>query len=225
MSNPLKTSVNGANPLAPRAMLDNKYKTARFNLLLAVAFTVINIVLALTSTDYYLLFSAFVPYFMVDMGMLMTGKFPAEFYEGLEMTEFLDSSLLVVMLVLAVIILAVYVLCFVLSGKYRSGWLVVALVLFGIDSILLIVLNGIGGSIFDILFHAWVVYYLVVGISSAKKIKALPEDEPVEPAPEGEAAEAVEQGEAPAEEQTAEVPDAWAELNARAESNQDNTEE
>ncbi len=227
MSNPLKNSVNGANPLAPRAMLENKYKTARYNLLLAVAFTVINVILALTATDYYLLFSAFVPYFMVYMGMVLCGKFPPDFYEALELelVEAWDSSFLVIMIVLAVIILAMYVLCFVMSGKYRSGWFTVALVLFIIDTVLLLVLNGISGSIIDILFHAWVIYYLIVGISAVKKLKALPPDEPAEPVAQSEGEESTEQSAEAAQEQTAEIPDAWAELNERVENDQDAKEE
>ena len=227
MSNPLKTSVNGANPLAPRVMLESKYKTARYNLLLAVAFTVINVILALTATDYYLLFSAFVPYFMVYMGMVLCGKFPPDFYEvlELELVEAWDSSFLVIMIVLAVIILAMYVLCFVMSGKYRSGWFIVSLVLFAIDTILLLILNGISGSIIDILFHAWVIYYLIVGISAVKKLKALPPDEPADPVAQSEGEESTEPRAESAQEQTAEIPDAWAELNERVENDQDTKEE
>lgn len=227
MSNPLKTSVNGANPLAPRVMLESKYKTARYNLLLAVAFTVINIILALTASDTYLLFSAFVPYFMVYMGMVLCGKFPPEFYEALELelVEAWDSSLLIIMIVLAIMILAMYVLCFVMSGKYRSGWFTVALVLFIIDTVLLLVLNGISGSIVDILFHAWVIYYLIVGISSVKKLKALPPDEPAEPVAQSEGEESAVPSAEAAQEQTAEIPDAWAELNERVENDQDAKEE
>jgi len=112
-----------------------------------------------------------------------------------------------------------------MSGKYRSGWFTVALVLFIIDTVLLLVLNGISGSIVDILFHAWVIYYLIVGISAVKKLKALPPDEPAEPVAQSEGEESTEQCAEAAQEQTAEIPDAWAELNERVENDQDTKEE
>ena len=93
--------------------------------------------------------------------------------------DFLDSSFLVVMIVIAIIMIAFYGLFYFLSRKQKSGWLIVALVFFVIDTFGMFYLWGISiDMILDLLFHIWVIYYLVSGIVAAKKLKNLPEEEP-----------------------------------------------
>ena len=101
--------------------------------------------------------------------------------------------------------------------------MIAALVLFSIDSALMLLLGDFASSILDLVFHAWVIYYLVVGIISANKLKNMPEEEPEAVVAEGDAPV---ETEAPAEESATEngEPDAWAELNARVE-NTDETNE
>ncbi|MBE6620921.1 MAG: hypothetical protein E7625_06140 [Ruminococcaceae bacterium] len=212
----------GAPAIPPRQMLMNKYSTARWNLLGAVIFTAINLFLLLSGANSYFLFSIYLPYFLGGMGMLLCGKFPPEFYEGLGEVTFLDTSVLVVMMIVAVVILGLYLLAFFMSKK-KSGWLIAALVLFSIDSALMLLLGDFASSILDIVFHAWVIYYLIVGITSANKLKNMPEEEPEAVVAEGE--EPIET-EDPVEESATEngEPDAWAELNARVE-NSDETKE
>ena len=63
------------------------------------------------------------------------------------------------------------------SNKY--GWVIAALAFFGIDTVSFFVINGFSfDGILDLLFHAWVVYYLIVGVASALKLKKLPPDQP-----------------------------------------------
>ena len=163
----------------PRQLLENKYKVSRANLLLVLAFTAINLILLLINSNTYFLFSAFIPYFIADLGMLMCGKYPAEFYvDDFAGMEFLDTSFLVVMVVIAFAVLALYLLAWFLSKNNKVGWLIFALILFGIDTVLMFLLSGISvSSIFDILFHAWVIYELAVGIHAHYKLKALPPEE------------------------------------------------
>ena len=70
-------NVKGTNLLTERKKLQTKFNNARANLLAAVAFTVINIVLLFVDASSYFLFSIFVPYFITLMAMLVTGKLPA----------------------------------------------------------------------------------------------------------------------------------------------------
>ena len=173
------------NPPRPgvseREALETRYQSFRHEILFIVVCTVINIVLLLTHTDRYVLFSAYVPYFMVFTGMLLCGKLPAEYYEGLDGLELFDSSILVVMLVLAAIGLGIYMLCWIFSKK-RAGWLWVALVLISLDTVGLFLLAGFDMSMLvDYIFHGLVIFYLIMGIITHKKLKALPaEDEPIE---------------------------------------------
>jgi len=175
--------------LSPRALCESKYNSARMNLLLVLGMTLINIVVCCLGSDRYFLFSASIPYYLVLMGALWTGRLPDEYYAEWPSSEpFLGISFLIVMLVIALIILLVYLCCFLLSKKNKVGWLLAAAVFFGIDTIGMLLLYGISAdAIFDIVFHAWVLYYLIVGTINGYKLKKLPEDEP-EPA-EGEAVE------------------------------------
>lgn len=130
-----------------------RYNAARSNLLLAIVFTAINIVLYLIGSNTYFLFSTFIPYILFGSGMILT--------------------------VAAVLLLAVYVLAYFLS-KEKKGWLTAALVLFIIDTvafvgfIVLITLSGdtasVASSVLDVVFHAWVLVSLIGGVKHGKKL-------------------------------------------------------
>ena len=112
----------------------------------------------------YFLFSAYVPYFMVTMGMLMCGKLPEEYYtEEFADMEFVDTSFLTVMVVIASIIMVLYLLAWLFSKKQRVGWLVFALVMFSLDTMAMMFLGGFS-AIIDILFHGWFIFSLSRGI-------------------------------------------------------------
>lgn len=183
MANIFNRQANNAPQLSPRAALEGKYNSARYNLLGVVLFTLVNIIILFVDASSYFLFSAFLPYYISTLGMFFCGKLPAEFYEGVEDFVASPDTVLVVALVISAVILIAYLLCFIFSSKNRVGWLIAALVLFGIDTAAYLLLVGIDFSaILDILFHAWVIYYLVSGIIAHNKLKNLPEDAPIEAA-------------------------------------------
>lgn len=170
--------VKETRPLTERESLQNRYTSARGNLIGAVVFTVINIALLFLDGSSYFLFSIFVPYFIALMGMMITGKMPEEFYgEDWVGYEFLDNSVLIVMLVIAVVILGIYLLSWIFSKKNRVGWLIFTLVIFCIDTLLMLFLQGVRESIVDIVFHGWVIVSLARGIGAYYKLKKLPEEE------------------------------------------------
>lgn len=170
-------SKRQVTPMTPRMALENRYNTARANLLLAVVFTVINLVLLIVANgETYFLFSVFVPYYVVLIGMILCGKFPAEYYgadwEGM---EFFGDGLFIATLAFAVLMLVLYVLCYVLSSRGRIGWLIASLVLFSLDTVLMFALQGVAlDALMDVLFHAWVIVYLAMGIHAHFKLKTLP---------------------------------------------------
>jgi len=157
-----------------------KYNSARMNLLLVLAMTLVNVVILACGSDRYFLFSATIPYFLVTLGMLWTGKMPDEYYiDWPETMPFLNSVVLVIMIVLAAIILGIYLCCFIFSNKNRVGWMLTAAIFFGIDTLGMILITGIGvDSLIDVLFHGWVLYYLISGTINGFRIKNLPEYEP-----------------------------------------------
>lgn len=172
-----KNKAQQAN-LSEHAVLTNKYNSSRNNLLLVVAFTVINLVLLLTGSTTYFLFSASIPYYLPFFGMIYTGKMPAEYYEGWADFQPYPTTILTVLTVIAVILIAVYLLCWLLSKKHGFGWLVVSLVCFIADTIFMFVaLQITSDMILNIVFHAWVIISLFSGVSASVKLKKLPPEE------------------------------------------------
>lgn len=170
---------------SPRAFYEQKYRISRMNLLMVVAFTAINLILLVTNANSYFLFSAFFPYFIASIGMLMCGRFPEEYYEGMEDMVFFDNAFFVFLLIVAIFLTLLYLATWFFSGKNRGGWLIAALVLFGVDTLGMLAIGGFSlDSIFDLLFHAWVIYYLIIGINAYFKLKNLPPEEVTEPSPE-----------------------------------------
>ncbi len=149
-------------PQTLRERLQQQYATARSNLLLMLLFTVINIVLLVAQTDTMFLFSATVPYFTMALGIYG------------ENTIFLGICICV-----TVITLVLYALCWLLSKKHR-GWMIAALVLFILDTVALAALylsvDDFTG-ILDALIHIWVLYYLILGVVSGKKLSDLPPEQ------------------------------------------------
>ncbi len=161
--------------LSPKEELENKYKSSLSNLLLVMGFTAINIVLLITNSNTYFLFSAFFPYLCVDTGMYYCGMYPQEYYVGDEV--FLDKSFFAVMIAAAVVMLLLYLISWIMAKKQKVGWLIFALVMFVADTVAMLVLTEIGAdSIIDIVFHGWVIVSLIMGVNAYKKMKNLPDE-------------------------------------------------
>lgn len=173
-----------AQQVPERQALETKFANSRHNILIVLIFTVINILLLVTNSNSYFLFSAYIPYLFADLGMYLCGKYPAEFYsEEYALAEFLPGGFLAVMLVIAAVILALYLLSWMFTKKGSKGWMVFALVFFSVDTGVMFFLNGISTDmIFDVVLHAWVIYSLASGVSVASKLEKLPAEP--EPAPE-----------------------------------------
>lgn len=149
-----------------RQIKRDQYGVARGNLLLVVIFTLINVVLCLLGQDSYFLFSAIVPYFIASIGALWGGLYPPEYYADLEMTEadFLPMGFVIACAAVAVVIIAVYFVCWLLAKKHVA-FMIIPLVLFVIDTVAMPILFGISIEwILDYVFHAWVLVSLTIGI-------------------------------------------------------------
>ncbi len=147
--------------MSTKEMIQQKYKIARNNLLLMLILTVINIILYVTGSDTMMLFSATVPYFGIIIGSV--AGIPA---------------FLVFCIFISVAILIMYLLCWILS-KDHYGWMIVALVLFIIDTLAMVGMYfGMGeiSGILDVVIHAWVLYYLIIGVKYGKRLKNMPEE-------------------------------------------------
>ena len=150
-------------PTTPRQVTEAKYKRSRANLLLVIIASVINL-FTLALNNSYFLFSLSLPSIPLEVIMM---DFPeATFAE------------LLIPIVIGFVLTLPYLICWIFSKK-RPGWMVVALVFFIIDCFLLITLYDLTSVIFDILFHAWILFYLITGVKHGFKLKKMPEDEPL----------------------------------------------
>ncbi len=183
----------------PRAICEAKYNAARANLMLLLAFTAINMLLLLINSNTYFLFSALLPYGLVVRGMTLCGKLPDEFYEGgKDAWLFFEDSYLWGMVAVAAVILVLYALTWWMSRNHKVGWLIAATALFVIDTAYMLLFWGVSlDGLLDILFHAWVLYYLIAGIMAYFKWKKLPPDPVPEVIETAETTEVVEKTDAP----------------------------
>ena len=156
--------------------LSSKIGGGRHSLLLIVAFTVVNLLMVVLDSSTYFLFSASVPYYLtlyskgIDNGFV-DGPWPE------------NGPVTIVALIVSGVILLLFLLCWLLSRK-RTGWLVPALVLFVLDCLALIgicVWAQDFSGILDIAFHAFVLYYLIMGVKYGNQLKNLPSEEEEQP--------------------------------------------
>ena len=154
------------------------FTVARSNLLLVAVLTICNIALLITGSDTYFLFSASVPYIITSLSMYLCGMYPEEYYEGgYESYEFFGKGLFGTALAISIAIIAVYFLIFFLLRKKRKIWLVVALVIFAIDTVVMFAYYGLNLEMaFDILFHIYLIVSFSIGIYSAGKLKNMEEN-------------------------------------------------
>ena len=152
------------------------YKSARTNLLVLIAFTVINILLLISGANFYFLFSAYIPYVLAITGMFICGYLPDEYYEGdMFIAISSDNSPLFICLAISIVVLAIYLVAWIFSSKNRVGWLIFALVFIIIDTIAMIVLvESIFSVLIDMFFHTWLIVSLIIGIIAHFKLKKLP---------------------------------------------------
>lgn len=160
----------------PYAALNQRYTSARFNLLIMLGFTLINVILMAIGSNTYLLFSATIPYAAVQTGMFLCGKLPAEWYEG-GTFEFLPDFVLFIAIAIAAAIIIYIFMCWLFSSKGRYGFFIAALVYFALDTLYLLWIFD-STLILDLVFHAWVIGYLVIGIVSGVKLKKTPAPAP-----------------------------------------------
>lgn len=149
------------------AKLNKQYAQARTNLIMMVIFTAVNVALFFMNASLYFPFSAFVPQLVTQLG---DGIY-------LETGEVLP---LIIAMVISFVFLLLFLLCHLLSKKHGS-WIVAALVLFSLDTLIFgcffvfLMLDEFDASLLiDVAFHAWVLYYLVQGVIAMKKLGKLP---------------------------------------------------
>ena len=139
-----------------------KYQRARHNLGIMIVLTAINIAFVVFKAKLQFPFSAFVPYLLVGFGAASEGSGAFGY-------------------VVASAIMAMFVVCW-LFCTVRPWWMVLALVMFVLDTVTMGVLSimcvsadaGLSVSfIIDAVFHIWVLNYLFKGAFAGFKFRKL----------------------------------------------------
>ena len=166
--------------LTPRELYENQYHSARQNIIVLIICSAVNILLLALNTGMYFLFSASIPYILVDLARFYCGLYPEEYYTGdFEGMVYADKSLLIGSIAVAVIILAAYLICYFCSKEHKVGFLIGALVFFSIDTLAMFYFYGFDvTSIVDIVFHGWIIFVLARGVKAHFDLEKLP-PEPV----------------------------------------------
>jgi len=142
--------------------------------LLAAIFSALNVLLLLLNTGITFLFSATSPIAIIVFGQAFAN----------ETGSLLPSQIADV---IALVIVSFYAICYSLAKK-NGAFVVVVLVLFSLDTLLLLgmmLLAFAPGLLLDVAFHAWVLYCLVKGTVAWIKLGRLPLDMLIEDAGEG----------------------------------------
>ena len=147
-----------------REYLLRQVANGRYSLLLIVILTVVNLIMTILDTNTYFLFSASVPYYLVFVGMGIENGFVDGAWN-------VKGTLTYTGLVIALVIVAVYLLCWLLSKK-RAGWLTAALVV-----ITFALYDSPMGKLVDFLLHIWAIVELVLAVRGSRKLKELPPTE------------------------------------------------
>ncbi|MBQ7408312.1 MAG: hypothetical protein IJW13_03465 [Clostridia bacterium] len=138
------------------------YKNARMALLAVVIFSLVN-TLMIFFADIYFLFSSYFTQYVNYLGY--------EIY-----LESGEISVIIVTFLIAAITVVPYLLCYIFSKK-KVGWLIAGLVLFAIDTLILlgdfIALISMGdlSGIMDVVIHVYLLISIIVGVAGYYKNK------------------------------------------------------
>ncbi len=162
---------------------EKKYKGYISNLLAIVLLTTINIVLLFAEGDRYFLFSAYIPYFIVDYAMYLCGLYPLEFYGELEGIQFYDKSVLIGAIIVAAIIILSYLLCWFMAKKRKQGALIFALAFFSLDTAVMVGQNGLS-VLMELIFHVIILIFIILAMVNCAKLNNKKQTEPAGETPE-----------------------------------------
>jgi len=144
-----------------------RFRGARGTLLLVVVFTTVNLFLAAFGTSFYMLFSATVPQIFLGLGLGLAD-------------EFQNNIFLIAGATAAFAGVFLYLLCWSLANRYRV-FILFALVLFSIDTLVCVAFVFIGGFdlwyLVEIAFHVWILFGLVNGVIAWAKLRDVNPDD------------------------------------------------
>ncbi|MCL2376481.1 MAG: hypothetical protein FWC76_03690 [Defluviitaleaceae bacterium] len=148
-----------------------KFKGARSTLLVVALFTLVNVLLVAFESDWYLLFSATIPWYLMMMGIE-----EAAIYGYDTVTIFFMAA--------AFLGVFLYLLFWLLSKRFRV-FILIAMLVFVADTVLFLVilldLLLFGGFDFflliDLVFHIWITASLIAGTVAWGRLLGVPREQ------------------------------------------------
>ena len=162
---------------------EKKYRVCISSLLFMGIVTALNIVMLFKGEDNYYLFSIYIPFAIVDYAMYLCGLYPAEYYGDITGIQFYDKSVLIGAVLLAIIVIAGFLACWLVAKKHNQIPLIVSLIFLGVDTIIMAFAEGLG-AVIGIVFHAIVMFTLVGAMVLLGKINNPKQTSAVNEAPE-----------------------------------------
>ena len=142
---------------------EERYRSARNNLLVLIVFTAINLLMPLLGIDRLYSFSASFP-----TTVYWLGDFAAS-------TQYM-LTLRIGAMMIALGCVGLYLLCWLMAKKWR-GFMTAALVLFGLDCLSMagefVIFELHPTMILNVLFHLWVLWALIQGVRASMELKKL----------------------------------------------------
>lgn len=158
---------NNQNNNQQLSLEQQRYNGARYNFLLLIGFTVINMIMLISNSNFYFLFSMRIPLVLTAAGI------------GLKQ-ETGTAAFMILFLVLSVFIVLLYVPCYILS-KRNPVWILVAAILFSLDTLFFLYAMSVAfdaSMIIDALFHAFILFSLFRGYKFGKILKEIKKNPP-----------------------------------------------
>lgn len=141
------------------------YLSARYEILLIIVMTIVNMFLLPTTETYYVCSISFATFQIISA--ILAKKDPSQFGVSAELAE----KALPGAIMIAIIVTAVYVLFFFLSKK-RRGCLITLLVLVSIDTFFTLLNSAlVSSAILDIVVHGVAIFFLAKGVNSGKVLQ------------------------------------------------------
>ena len=155
---------------ATQTSLQRAISSGRTSLLMILILTVVNLLFTILDLDQYFLFSASVPYYLTMLGKGIDNGF-------LDGAWDINGTYTITGLVISAVILAVYLLCWLMSKK-KTGWLTAALVLFLLDTLALVLFtfalyDNPMVNLVDFLLHGWAIWEMFRAIRSSTRLKRM----------------------------------------------------
>ena len=147
--------------------LKKRVNTAKTTIILVAVLTIANIVLILIESDMVFTFAAFIPQLVITI------------FAGIAADQGVNSLIIYIGIAIAILMALIYVALW-LGAKKKDSFIIAALVFFGLDTAVLLyglLLSFDTSYIIDVVFHAWVIYDLILGVSAYSKLKKMPVEE------------------------------------------------